>query len=74
MSSDAVVAFNAGQFSAGFPWGWVVREGKEIQPPGSGTLGMALVVDVGGRLSLATPDEISSWRGRAIQHSNPTPR
>ena len=66
MSSDAIIAFNAGQFSAGFPWGWVVREGQEIQPPGSGTLGMALVVDAAGRLSLVTPDEIPSWRGRSI--------
>jgi len=65
MPTDAVVALNAGQFTAGFPWGWVVRNGVESTPPGSGTLGMAFVVDSAGGVALVTPAEIPSWRGRA---------
>lgn len=63
---DAVVALNAGQFSSGIPWGWVVREGVEIKPPGSGTLGMALVADSAGVMSLVTIDEIPLRRGRVM--------
>jgi hypothetical protein len=63
---DAVVAFNAGQFLGGFPWGWVVRDGVESTPPGSGSLAMALVVDSGHVVALATPAEIPSQRSRAL--------
>lgn len=63
---DAVVALNTGQFSFGFPWGWVVRNGEEIQLPGTGSLGMALVVDSGGAISLVTRDEIASRRGHVV--------
>jgi hypothetical protein len=66
IGNDAVVAFNAGQFSFGFPWGWVVRDGIEFQPPGKGSLGMSLVVDKSGDVSLVTPNEIPLWRGRAV--------
>src|SRR4029079_11496221 len=31
MPPDAVVAFNAGQFTGGFPWGWLVRDNVEYQ-------------------------------------------
>lgn len=60
-----VVAFNAGQFTGGFPWGWLVRDGVEIQPPGTGTLGMAFVVDSTGRISLVTPAELPAVRAHA---------
>lgn len=66
MPRNAVVALNAGQFIGGFPWGWLTRESQESQPPGSGTLAMALVVDSAGHAALVTPDEIPSWRGRAV--------
>jgi hypothetical protein len=66
MPGDAVVALNAGQFTGGFPWGWVIRNRQEFQLPGKGTLGMALVVDSAGEVALVTPDEIPSWRGRAV--------
>ena len=33
MPPNGVVALNAGQFTAGFPWGWLVRDGVESQPP-----------------------------------------
>jgi exopolysaccharide biosynthesis protein len=67
MPATAVVAFNAGQFSGGAPWGWLVRDGAEVQPPGTGTLGMAFVVDAGGRVSLVMPGELPAARARAVQ-------
>ena len=66
MPANAVVALNAGQFIGGFPWGWVIRDSQESQPPGSGTLGMALVVDSAGAIALVTPDEIPLWRKKAV--------
>ena len=63
---DAVVAVNAGQFIGGFPWGWLVRDGVETQPPGSGSLGMAFVVDSSGRVALVTPGEIPRIRERVL--------
>ncbi|NJD11789.1 MAG: phosphodiester glycosidase family protein [Gemmatimonadetes bacterium] len=44
-SADAVLAFNAGQFAGGDPWGWLVREGRELQPPGTGPLSTAVVLE-----------------------------
>jgi exopolysaccharide biosynthesis protein len=67
MPANAVVAFNAGQFSGGAPWGWLVRDGVEIQPPGTGTLGMSFVVDAAGRASLLMPRELPAARARAFQ-------
>ena len=63
MPGTAVVAFNAGQFSGVWPWGWVVENGVESQEPGVGTLSMAFVVDSAGRVSLVTPKELSGVRG-----------
>jgi len=63
---DAILALNAGQFSSGIPWGWVVKDGIEIKPPGSGTLGMALVADSAGVMSLVTTGEIPLHRGRVL--------
>lgn len=60
-----VAAVNAGQFTAGFPWGWLVRNGVEFQPPGTGTLGMSFVVDHHGRVALVMPDDIESVRSGA---------
>jgi uncharacterized protein YigE (DUF2233 family) len=62
---DGVVAFNAGQFTGGFPWGWLVLNGVETTPPGVGRLGMAFVVDSTGRATLAMPDELPTARTRA---------
>ena len=58
-----VVAFNAGQFTAGGAWGWVVRDGVEKQSPGSGSVAMAFVVDSAGVASLVEPREIDAKRG-----------
>ena len=62
---NALLAFNAGQFTGGSPWGWLVLDGSETQPPGVGTLGMAFVVDSGGRAWLLTPNELPAVRDHA---------
>ena len=49
---DALVALNAGQFDRFGPWGWVVRDGVELRPPGRGPLAPAVVVDTAGRVRL----------------------
>jgi exopolysaccharide biosynthesis protein len=66
MPDDGVIAFNAGQFNAGFPWGWVVRDGVELQPPRSGKLAMAFTVDRDGKAELLTPGELPSKRERVV--------
>lgn len=60
---DAVLAVNAGQFTGGMPWGWLVRDGVEVQPPGTGVLSMALVVDTAGGVRLLPVDSITAVRG-----------
>lgn len=62
---DALLAVNAGQFTAGGPWGWLVHNGTETKAPGSGSLTMAFVVDSAGTPSLLTPGEILTVRGHA---------
>jgi exopolysaccharide biosynthesis protein len=59
---DAIVAFNAGQFSDAGPWGWVVREGREVRPPGYGPLAPAVVIDSSGRVRLVPPDSVGIVR------------
>ncbi len=63
--NDGIVAFNAGQFIGGIPWGWQVRDGVESNPPGAGSLAMGFVVDSSGTASLARPDELPAARRRA---------
>ena len=46
--AGAALAVNAGQFTDVAPWGWVVHEGRELQPPGTGALAGALVIDTAG--------------------------
>ena len=43
-----LLAVNAGQFPRSFPWGWVVLNGREYQPPGVGPLSMAVAFDSSG--------------------------
>lgn len=62
---DALAAFNAGQFATGQPWGWLVRQGREEQPPGSGPLSMAFVVDAEGRAWLVEASALQASRARA---------
>lgn len=61
--ASAVVALNAGQFVAARPWGWIVRDGKEVQQPGSGPLAPAIVVDTAGTVRIVPPDSIAALRG-----------
>src|SRR5688572_18420279 len=53
---DAALAVNAGQFGMSGPWGWLVQEGVERQPPGRGPLAPAVVVDREGRVRIVPPD------------------
>lgn len=62
---DADVALNAGQFASGRTWGWIVRDGREVQVPGTGPLAPALVVDTAGAVHIVRPDSIAEWRGSA---------
>lgn len=65
MTPSAVVAFNAGQFRGAWPWGWLVRDGVELQEPGTGSVVMSFVVDSGGGAMLATQAELPGIRTRA---------
>jgi hypothetical protein len=66
---DAVLALNAGQFSGIAPWGWVVMEGREIRPPGTGPLSTAVAWDAMGRVRWLAPPEIAAERaaGRTVE-------
>jgi hypothetical protein len=66
LPDQATAAFNAGQFIGGSPWGWLVRDGVEVQPPGPGTLVMSFVVDRSGTVSLVMPNELPALRRRAM--------
>lgn len=57
------VAFNAGQFGGAGSWGWVVRDGVEDQPPGTGSVVMAFAVDSAGTASLIEQSELPARRG-----------
>jgi exopolysaccharide biosynthesis protein len=65
MPAEALVVLNTGQFAMGRPWGWLVRDGVEAQPPGHGSVAMAFVVDSAGAPVLVDPNDIPAWRGRA---------
>jgi hypothetical protein len=62
--ADAVLALNAGQFTAG-PWGWLVRDGSEEAPPGSGPLAPAVVLGDDGSMRLVPPDSLTVQGARA---------
>jgi exopolysaccharide biosynthesis protein len=67
--AGAVVAINAGQFRGMVPWGWVVMDGEEIRPPGTGPLSTAIAWDAGGRVRWLSHDQIESERatGRVVE-------
>jgi len=46
----AVLGLNAGQFTGGQPWGWLVEDGRVIQPPAAGALSMAFCIVRGGEV------------------------
>jgi uncharacterized membrane protein YphA (DoxX/SURF4 family)/peroxiredoxin len=64
----AVLAFNGGQFRKDGPWGWLVRDGREVQAPGWGPLSMAVAIDSGGAARFASFDSLAGLReGRAVR-------
>jgi uncharacterized protein YigE (DUF2233 family) len=63
LGDAAALAFNAGQFRAWGAWGWVVRDGVELQAPGTGSVAMAFVVDSAGAASLVEAGELEARRG-----------
>lgn len=58
----ASLALNAGMFDAVGPWGWIVLDGVERQPPGSGALSSALVIDSAGHARIIPADSIPRER------------
>jgi uncharacterized protein YigE (DUF2233 family) len=48
--ADVVFAVNAGQFVQTLPWGWVVLNGRQYLPAGTGPLSTAVVIDSAGRV------------------------
>lgn len=62
--ADALIAFNAGQFTDAGPWGWVVHRGREWQAPGVGTLAAALAVDSTAHVRVIAPDQLADARRR----------
>ncbi|HET8633794.1 MAG TPA: phosphodiester glycosidase family protein [Gemmatimonadales bacterium] len=60
---SAMLALNAGEFDDDGAWGWLVRDGHELQPPGSGPLAPAVMIDTVGNLSIVPPDSIATLRG-----------
>ena len=59
---ESVVAFNGGQFTDGGAWGWVVRNGRELQRPGWGPLSMAVAVAADGEVRFVAFDSLAHLR------------
>ena len=59
---SALLALNVGQFSDRGPWGWVVRDGREVRAPGTGPLAPAVVIDSAGGVRLVPPDSVGFVR------------
>lgn len=62
--AGALLAVNAGQFTDE-PWGWLVQDGVERQPPGRGPLAPAIVLDTAGVVRLVPPDSLDAARPAA---------
>lgn len=67
-SSRAVVALNAGQFRDSGVWGWLVRGGREVQPPLTGPLSMAVTISRQGRARFVSPESVPMLRGSGDVH------
>ena len=61
-NARAVLAFNAGQFRDEGVWGWLLREGREVQAPGRGPLSMAVAVTADGEALFVSPDSLPVLR------------
>jgi hypothetical protein len=62
--ANAALALNAGQFESDLPWGWIVRAGREVQPPRPGPLSSALTIDASGHADVVDAAEIADARTR----------
>lgn len=60
--TSARVAVNAGQFTSGGAWGWLVRDGDEIQLPRFAPLAPAVVVDSSGVVRVVPARAVDSTR------------
>jgi exopolysaccharide biosynthesis protein len=60
--ANARVAMNAGQFTAGGAWGWLMRDGREVQPPRFAPLAPAIVVESTGAVRIVAARDIDSVR------------
>jgi hypothetical protein len=63
LPDNAALALNAGQFTGAAPWGWLVRAGREVKAPGTGSLSMAFVIDTSGAVRFVHTDDIDAVRG-----------
>lgn len=61
--TDAVAAFNAGQFVETMPWGWVMLDGREFLPPGAGPLVTTVAIDSAGG--------VHWWPADSLAHTPP---
>jgi peroxiredoxin len=69
-NARAVLAFNAGQFGDEGVWGWLLREGREMQAPGWGPLSLAVAVTVDGEAHFVSPESLPSLRAaRGVQEA-----
>jgi uncharacterized membrane protein YphA (DoxX/SURF4 family) len=59
----SVLAFNGGQFGESGPWGWLVRQGREVQAPGWGPLSMAVAISEDGDARFVSADSLATFRG-----------
>ena len=59
---EAVMALNAGQFTGGAVWGWVVHDGVEYRPPQQGPLATAIIVDTAGRVRFESDSSVEALR------------
>jgi hypothetical protein len=62
---SALVSFNAGQFANGRPWGWLVRNGRELQRPGTGSLSVGVAMDSGGAVHWLAASALSNREQRS---------
>ena len=76
LKRDELFAVNAGQFAYTLPWGWVVLNGKQFLPPGTGPLSSAFVIDssgtvcwLHGAVSRAAPCHPERSEGSAVSHA-----
>ncbi|MDF1505925.1 phosphodiester glycosidase family protein [Roseisolibacter sp. H3M3-2] len=63
----ARLAVNAGQFTDDGPWGWVVRDGRELPALAPGPLSAALVVGTDGAVRIADAAELAVARAEAAR-------